>query len=272
MNDILDVIVANKRREVAAAKTVITEDQMFSMARQLKRQPLSLKGALSGNYSGIIAEFKRRSPSKGNIHQCAEVEPIVKGYAANGAAACSILTDTRFFGGSLADFDVARQSVHIPLLRKEFTVDVYQIAEAYVHGADAILLIASVLTREEIEAMLVVTHDLGMEAIVEIHNDKEIDKIAACTDIIGVNNRNLRTFTTDVDASYNMIQKLPADIMKIAESGICSHNDIHRLRTIGYSGFLIGETFMKKDDPALALKTFINPPKYTNDDVHPNLR
>lgn len=272
MNDILENIAANKRKEVEAAKRVISESAMFAMARQSRRQPLSLKGAIGGNYSGIIAEFKRRSPSKGNIHPCAEVAPVVSGYAANGAAACSILTDTRFFGGSLADFDIARATVHIPLLRKEFMVDSYQVAEAYLHGADAVLLIASLLTAQEIEALQVVAHDFGMETIVEIHNEREISKIPADADIVGVNNRNLRTFNTDIDASYNMMRLLPEGVMKIAESGIVSHNDLLRLRSIGYDGFLIGETFMKKDDPGEALKAFINPPKLTNDDIHPNMR
>ena len=272
MNDILEIIAANKRREVEAAKRVISDSAMFSMARQSRRQPLSLRGALGGNYSGVIAEFKRRSPSKGNINPSADVATVVSGYAHNGAAACSVLTDTRFFGGSLADLDVARASVQLPLLRKEFVVDSYQVAEAYLHGADAVLLIASLLTADEIEALLVVAHDFGLEAIVEIHSEREIAKIPADADIVGVNNRNLRNFNTDIDASYNMMRLLPGGVMKIAESGIVSHNDLHRLRTIGYDGFLIGEAFMKKDDPAEALRSFINPPKFSNDDVHPNMR
>ena len=271
MTDILSAIAASKRKEVEAAKLALPESTIFSMARQSKRQPLSLRGAIGGNYSGIIAEFKRRSPSKGNIHPQADVTAVVTGYAAAGAAACSILTDTPFFGGSLADLDVARAAARLPLLRKEFMVDSYQVAEAYLHGADAVLLIAAMLTRDQIEALTVVAHDFGMETIVEVHNGREIAKIPADTDIIGVNNRNLRNFNTDIDASYNMISRLPKGVMKIAESGIRSHSDLHRLRDIGYDGFLIGEAFMSKDDPGQALRAFINPPKFTNDGIHPNL-
>lgn len=272
MGNFLDMIAANKRREVEAMKMIVSEDRIFALASQMKRQPLSLKGALRGNYSGVIAEFKRRSPLKGNINPDADVETVVRGYVERGAAACSVLTDTRFFGGSLADLAVARKCVHVPLLRKDFMVDKYQVAEAYLYGADAILLIASMLTLEEIEAMMVVAHSFGMEALVEIHSEQEIAKIPACTDLVGVNNRNMSNFAVNLDTSYNLVGRLPEGMARIAESGICSHNDIHRLRTIGYDGFLIGETFMKKDDPAEAMDTFMHPQRYDNSDIHPNKR
>ncbi|MCH4156920.1 MAG: indole-3-glycerol phosphate synthase TrpC [Muribaculaceae bacterium] len=259
MKSVLESIIANKRVEVEAAKLIISEDQIFEMARQRKREPLSISRAINGNYSGIIAEFKRRSPSKGNIHPCADVREVVPGYEANGAAACSIITDTRYFGGSLADLAIANQYSGIPLLRKDFMIDKYQVAESYIYGADAILLIAAVLSKEEMAGMLELAHYFGMEALVEIHSADEVEKIPLGADLIGVNNRNLHTFVTDVDASFNIFPRLPKEAVKIAESGICSHNDIHKLRTIGYSGFLIGETFMKKDNPGSALYSFLNP-------------
>lgn len=261
MKGILEAIIANKRNEVAAQKLLISEDQMFDMARSHRRSPLSLRQAITGNYSGIIAEFKRCSPSRGNIHSGADAETVVKGYAANGAAACSIITDTRFFGGSLADLAIASKCVELPLLRKDFIVDKYQIAQSYIMGADAILLIAAVLTKHEMEAMAELAHYFNLETLVEVHDAREIEKIPAQADIVGVNNRNLGNFVVDVDSSYNLISRLPQDMVKIAESGICSHYDIHRLRTIGYSGFLIGETFMKKSSPGQALHDFLNPTK-----------
>lgn len=268
--NILDTIADNKRREVEAMKLIIDEDRMFALARQSKRTPLSLKGAMHGNYSGIIAEFKRRSPLRGNLNPHADVATVVAGYARYGAAACSIITDTRFYGGSITDLAVARKHVQLPLLRKDFLVDKYQIAESFVFGADAVQLIASMLTLEEIESMMVVAHSFGMEVLMDISSEKDIAKIPACTDLIGVNNRDHNSFSVNLDASYNMISRLPKGITRIAESGICSHNDIHRLRAIGYDGFLIGETFMKKDNPAQALDTFIHPPKYDTPTHHPN--
>ena len=270
MDNILETIADNKRKEVEAMKHIVNEDRMFSLASLSKRQPLSLKCALKGNYSGIIAEFKRRSPLRGNINVQADVAAIVKGYVDNGAAACSVHTDSRFFGGSIYDLAVARHSVQVPLLRKDFLVDKYQIAESYLYGADAVTMIASMLTLEEIESMMVVAHSFGMEALVEIHSDSDLAKIPACTDLVGIDNRNLSTFAVNLDTSYNLIARLPAGIARIAESGICSHNDIHRLRAIGYDGFLIGENFMKKDNPADAIDKFIHPPKYDNSHIHPN--
>ncbi|MGN1245484.1 MAG: indole-3-glycerol-phosphate synthase, partial [Muribaculaceae bacterium] len=184
--NIIDNIAINKRREVEAMKQIVSEERLFALARQIKRQPFSLKGALRGNYSGIIAEFKRRSPAKGSINPTADVASTVEGYARYGAAACSIVTDSRFFGGSLTDLAVARQAVHMPLLRNDFMVSKYQIAESYIYGADAVMLIASMLTLEEIESMMVVAHDFGMEVLVEIHSEREIAKIPACTDLVGV--------------------------------------------------------------------------------------
>lgn len=268
--NIIDEITGNKRREVEAMKLIVSEDRLFQLARQAKRQPLSLKGALRGNYSGVIAEFKRRSPLRGSINQHADVASVVEGYARCGAAACSIVTDSRFFGGSLTDLAVARQRVRLPLLRGDIMVDKYQIAESRVWGADAVVLSAALLTLEEMEAMMVVAHDLCMEVLVEIGSERDLSKIPACTDIVGVNNRNLSNFAVNEENCYNLIGRLPAGFMRIAMSGICSHNHLHRLRAIGYNGFLIGENFMKKDDPAEALNAFIHPQHYDLGHIHPN--
>lgn len=268
--NIIDEITGNKHREVEAMKLIVSEDRLFALARQVKRTPLSLKGALRGNYSGVIAEFKRRSPLRGSINQHADVASVVEGYARYGAAACSIVTDTRFFGGSITDLAVARRSVKLPLLRSDIIVDKYQIAESRIAGADAVLLVASLLSLEEIEAMMVVAHDLGMEVMLEISAERDIAKIPACTDMVGVNNCNRSNFAIDDDTCYNLISRLPAGFMRIAMSGICSHNHLHRLRAIGYNGFLIGENFMKKDNPAEALNAFIHPQHYDLSHIHPN--
>lgn len=213
--------------------------------------------ALLADSTGIIAEFKRRSPSKGDIHPMADVAAVVPGYEEAGAAACSVLTDTPFFGGAVTDFAVARQRVALPLLRKEFIVDECQIKEAAFLGANAILLIASVLGHGEIERFAALTHALGMEVLLEIHGADELTKIIPDADMIGVNNRNLNTFSTDISMSAEIASKLPVRAVKIAESGLTSMDEIRRLRNEGYRGFLIGETFMKATEPAEALRKFL---------------
>lgn len=233
------------------------------MARSSKRPTLSLKNAISGNYSGIIAEFKRCSPSRGNIHPNADAQEVIKSYVAHGACACSIMTDTRFFGGSLTDLFIASKCVQVPLLRNDFIIDKYQIAQSYISGADAIILIASILSRNDIAAMVELSHLFNMETIVEVHTIEDIKKVPNDSDMVSVSNRNRDTLITDVDSSYNLIGRLPKDKVKVAASGICSHYDIHKLRTIGYTGFIIGETFMKKESPGQALHDFLNPVKHT---------
>ncbi len=260
MTNFLTAAIENKRAEVEAMKLAISESMMFDMARRTRRAPLSLSGAIKGNYTGIIAEFKRKSPLKGNLNPLADAYEVTKGYQTLGASAIAVMTDTRFYGGSLSDLAMASKAVTIPILRMDIIIDKYQILESYVYGADAVLLTASILTTDEIEAMMVVAHRFGMEVMLDINTADDIKKITASTDIIGVNNRDYKTFATDIDASYNMMPKLPKEIDKVALSGICSHQDIHRLRAIGYSGFLIGETFMKKNNPAEAMYNFINPP------------
>ena len=258
MANILDIIVANKRREVASKAALGAYDRVLVEAEKCSRPTISMSRALASSDTGIIAEFKRRSPSKGEIHAMALAAEVISGYAANGASACSVLTDTPFFGGSLADLAIARSSVSIPLLRKEFVVDARQIFEARCYGADAILLIASVLTFDEICKFIDIAHGLGMETLLELHNMAELDKLSPETDMVGVNNRNLSNFVTDTDTSLKLIQALPADIVKVAESGLTSIAEVERLRGEGYRGFLIGERFMKHENPANALKEFLH--------------
>lgn len=220
--------------------------------------PPSMKTALLQSPTGIIAEFKRRSPSKGEIHPKAMVCDIVPGYEQAGAAACSVLTDTPYFGGALADLAVASSLVTMPLLRKDFTISEYQIAQARIYGASAILLIAAVLTADEMQRFTDYAHSLGLEVLVEVHNAAELDKLPDGADMVGVNNRDLTTFRTDPALSLHIASILPDKVVKVAESGLTSMDEVRRLRDAGYRGFLIGETFMRHDNPADALKRFID--------------
>ncbi|MDE5647354.1 MAG: indole-3-glycerol phosphate synthase TrpC [Muribaculaceae bacterium] len=261
MTDILQRIAQNKRAEINAlfhdeeARQTITQQATANKAPAT----ISMSGNLRKTPGGIIAEFKRRSPSKADIFPMADVTEIIPQYAANGAAACSVLTDTRFFGGCNADLAIARTlSQSIPLLRKDFIIDPIQIHEARLLGANAILLIAAILTPDEMASCNSVAHSLGMEALVEIHDSSELDKITFIPDMLGVNNRNLSTFHTDINNSLHLASTLPADTLLVAESGIRTPDDIRRLRDAGFTGFLIGEAFMSSPDPGATLKNFVN--------------
>ncbi len=255
MDSILQKIVDNKRREVEACRRAGVYDRLVIPGRT----PLSFRQALIDSPTGIIAEFKRRSPSKGEINQTADVATVVNGYSVNGAACCSILTDTPFFGGALTDLAVARMTVpDTPLIRKEFIIDGDQIREAAAIGADAVLLIASVLDAREMAEFTAIAHDLGLEVLCELHNIGELDKLPADADMVGINNRNLATFDTDIARSSQIAAMLPSAMVKVAESGIRSMEEVTRLRREGYTGFLIGETFMRHSQPAEALKNFVN--------------
>lgn len=214
--------------------------------------------AIKESTNGIIAEFKRRSPSKGEIHPLALVSDIIPEYEAAGAAACSVLTDTVFFGGALSDLALASETTRLPLLRKDFIVDERQIYEARIFGASAVLLIAAVLSFDEITRYTSLAHNLGLEVLLELHSTADLDRFVLEADMVGVNNRDLTTFRTDTNTSLSIVASLPADIVKIAESGISSPDEIHRLRDAGYDGFLIGEHFMIQPSPGKALKQFIN--------------
>ncbi|GHT26700.1 indole-3-glycerol phosphate synthase [Bacteroidia bacterium] len=255
---ILETICTNKRLEVEAQKSATPLPLLKRLIAQHERAKISFKAALQQSATGIIAEFKRRSPSKGEIHPNANVAEIVSGYEAAGAAAISVLTDEQFFGGSSTDFQTARSTISkIPLLRKDFIVDEYQIFQSCAMGADVILLIAACLTKEEVARFATVAHELGMEALLEIHNADELLYILPTVDVVGINNRDLKTFTTDIRHTIELANQLPAGYVKISESGLSDPKTVIQLRQAGFQGFLMGETFMKTDHPPQALRRFI---------------
>ena len=256
MKDILSEIIANKRFEVDLQKQSISLEQLQNSLETTVKQR-SLKEALKSSSSGIIAEFKRRSPSKGWINRKAQAEDIVTGYANAGASAVSILTDEKFFGGNLKDIKDARPLIDIPILRKDFIVDEYQLYQAKIIGADAVLLIAAALKKDYLHALAAKAHELGLEVLLEIHSVEELKYINANMDVIGINNRNLGTFFTDVENSFRLAEQLPSDAVLVSESGISDPATVKRLQKAGFKGFLIGENFMKTDNPELALKSFI---------------
>jgi indole-3-glycerol phosphate synthase len=256
--NILDKIIFDKKREVILKKSIIPISQLEASVF-FEKQTISLSTNLRKSRTGIIAEHKRRSPSKAEINYSFTVEEVVKGYETAGACGISILTDGKYFGGSLDDLLLARAAVNIPLLRKEFIVDEYQILEAKAHGADLILLIAAVLTREEIKALSQFAKNLGLEVLLEVHNQEELDKsIMPTLDMIGVNNRNLKTFEVSLEFSKQLASHIPDDFVKVSESGISSVEAITELKPYGYKGFLIGESFMKTDDAGKAATDFIS--------------
>ena len=254
---ILDKIVADKRLEVAARREVVSLEHLKSLATGLPKGR-SLKNALSASATGIISEFKRKSPSKGYIHPDADVVSVVSAYQAGGCSGVSVLTDYPYFGGTIGDFKAARAVLDCPMLRKDFMIDPYQIYETKVLGADVILLIASALTLDEAYDLGELAHELGMEVLLEIHNEAELDYISRFTDMVGVNNRNLSTFVTDVQISFDLSEKIPSGFVKISESGLSDPATVKSLREAGYKGFLMGENFMKHDNPGAALSAFIS--------------
>ena len=285
--DILSEITGHKRIEVELQKQAVSPEQLREQVRDLmENSPAprrSMKRALASSPAGIIAEFKRRSPSKGWIYKTAKADERPAAYEAAGASAISILTDAKFFGGSLRDIRTARPLVDIPILRKDFIIDEYQLLQARIAGADAVLLIAACLTQEECADLTARAHALGLEVLLEIHSPRELAYISKDVDMVGVNNRNLGTFVTDVENSFRIAGQLRQTIadarnisdvrnipdaqdssdtprnlpLLVSESGISHPETICRLRTAGFRGFLIGETFMKTPQPGDALKGFI---------------
>lgn len=255
--NILDTIIAEKRIEVAERKARVSRE-MLEKSSFFSRTRISLKNSLQDvSKTGIIAEFKRRSPSKGTIHENADVSAITTAYTKYGASGLSVLTDEKFFGGSIADLEKARTN-EIPVLRKDFIVDIYQILEARSMGADVILLIAACLTRQEVKTLAAFAKNLELEVLLEIHGEEELDRICDEVDLVGVNNRDLKTFTVDVNRSVELSKQIPAGKITVAESGIDSVETIIHLKKYGFKGFLIGEHFMKQPDPAIAFASFVN--------------
>ena len=255
---ILDKIVADKRIEVAHRKKLFSTTYWES-SPLFDRATNSLAERLSQSASGIIAEHKRRSPSKQNINSTLTVSEVAQGYENAGVCGMSVLTDLKYFGGALEDLNQARAVTNFPLLRKEFIVDEYQLIEAKAHGADIILLIAAVLSREEIKQLSSAAKNLGLEVLLEVHNLEELEKsIMPSLDMLGVNNRNLKTFDVSLDTSKSLAEKIPSEFIKVSESGISSAAAIKDLKNYGYQGFLVGENFMKTSDPGRAAQDFIN--------------
>lgn len=252
---ILDKIIARKKEEIAQRKAAVTMQEL-ERSPLFNRERISLQNSLLKNDStGIIAEFKRQSPSKGIINGEADVVEVTKGYTRYGAACLSVLTDADFFGGSFDDLMQARVNP-IPILRKDFIVDEYQLIEARSLGADAILLIAACLSPKEVKQLAQQARQLELEVLLELHNEVELGHVCEETRIIGINNRDLKTFSVDLDRSLGMAEKLPGDAIKVAESGISQIETLELFYKNGFRGFLIGENFMKDNNPVEAFARF----------------
>lgn len=255
--NILDKITLNKRNEVALRKSLIPVNQL-EQSVLFEKQTISLTNNLRNSKSGIIAEHKRRSPSKSIINNSLNVQDVAKGYEDAGVCGMSVLTDGKYFGGSLDDLLTARASCNLPLLRKEFIIDEYQLLEAKAYGADVILLIAAILTRNEIKQFSELAKSLHLDVLLEVHNKEELQKsIMPSINMLGVNNRNLKTFEVSLDTSKSLSSLIPDDFIKVSESGISNIEAIKELQPYGYQGFLIGENFMKTDNPGASATEFI---------------
>jgi indole-3-glycerol phosphate synthase len=253
--NILEQIVAQKRKEVEQRKKEVSVAELEKQ-RFFTRGTYSLKQFIADpNKTGIIAEYKRRSPSKGVINDRDSVESVTRMYAAYGASGISVLTDQMFFGGSLDDLLAARDN-DVPLLRKDFMIDEYQLVEAKANGADVILLIAACLSPAEVKNLAGLAKKLELEVLLELHSDSELDHICDEVDLVGVNNRNLKDFQVDLQHSVRMAEKIGDGFVKIAESGINDVENIRFLKQHSFQGFLIGEYFMKQEDPGRAFKEF----------------
>ena len=255
--NILDKIVGHKRKEVEERKVQRSVAELEKTPLFAKR-PFSLKRFLLDEArTGIVAEYKRRSPSKGVINDKVSVEEVTKAYTRHGASGISVLTDEKFFGGSLDDLLTATAN-EVPLLRKDFTIDEYQLYEAKAYGADVVLLIAACLSPDEVKRLSRTAKRLGLEVLLELHDESELNHIGGDIDLVGINNRNLKTFTVDLERSVRLSEKIGNDFIKIAESGIQDAETVVFLKKAGFRGFLIGEYFMKQPDPMIAFADFVN--------------
>ncbi|RRO15243.1 indole-3-glycerol phosphate synthase TrpC [Flavobacteriaceae bacterium 14752] len=254
---ILEEITIFKKQLLNYKKQVISIAELEKMSF-FDRECISLTEQIRKSEIGIIAEHKRRSPSKPHINFKTDVFEVAKAYEGAGASGMSVLTEQKYFGGSLEDLILARSACNLPLLRKDFIVDEYQIVESKAHGADVILLIAACLTPLEVKQFSELAHQLGLQTILEVHNLNEL-QVYLCEhiDIVGVNNRNLKTFEVNLDTSKTLVQHIPKNVVKISESGIKHPKDIIDLKSLGYDGFLLGEHFMKTDDPGQSAQDFI---------------
>lgn len=257
MQDVLQEIIAHKKKEVALQKEQVPLAELEKQLEKVQLPFYSLKKALQLSTTGIIAEFKRRSPSKGWINQMARVEEVTPAYEAAGAAALSVLTDETYFGGTMEDLRKATQAVHIPVMRKEFIVDAYQLFEAKLAGASAVLLIAAAITKQECRQFTELAHQLQLEVLLELHDERETEYVTPIQQLIGINNRNLGSFVTDLQKSFRMAVLLPKNAVWVSESGISNPTILKELRQVGYKGFLIGENFMKTPNPGESLRHFV---------------
>jgi indole-3-glycerol phosphate synthase len=253
---ILEKIILEKQKEVATLKerfmiSDLEKQKYFSAETRSLSKFITDPGK-----SGIIAEFKRMSPSKGMINPEADIAAVTAGYTASGASGLSVLTDLNFFGGSIGDLNLTRELNNIPVLRKDFIIDEYQVIESKAAGADAILLIAAAVDPERLSTLVALARSLKMEVLLEIHSTREIEAIISNPDIVGVNNRDLKTFKVDINISHDLIDRIPVQFVRISESGLYDPLTVRQLRKEGYDGFLIGELFMTDPDPVLAFNRF----------------
>lgn len=256
--NILEQIIESKKKLLKEKKDWFSIKKLEA-SPYFERECESLaKRLIAENTTGIIAEFKRRSPSKGIINDKAMIEDVISAYEENGAAGISVLTDEEYFGGNNDDLMNTREMVDLPLLRKDFIIDEYQVVETKSIGADMMLLIAACLSPAEVKKLAVIGKSLGLEILLELHDEKELEHICPETELIGINNRNLKTFEVDIERSLRMAEKIPDNKIKIAESGISSVENIKLFRENGFKGFLIGENFMKEADPGEAFREFVN--------------
>lgn len=261
MKTILDEIVAQKRKEILEKKKTQSINS-FKNLEHFNSPILSAKASiLDQSTSGIIAEFKRKSPSKGFINKDVLVKDVVVGYEKFGASVVSVLTDEQFFGGSFEDLQQAKEILNIPILRKDFIVDEFQVYETKAIGADLMLLIAECLTKDEVYNLAKTAKEIGLEVLLELHSEDQMEKINEFIDLIGINNRNLKNFEVDIQKSKQILKQLPQNLIKVAESGISDPETVKELRQAGFQAFLIGENFMKADNPSQAFEQFVKASK-----------